>query len=88
MGRRDQTERRHALGMVERHAQRGVRAHRGAGEQRALHAERVEQLNGVARQVLVGIGPLRGRRGGAMGAGVIGDHAHSGALQGTRPHHD
>ena len=86
VGRRDQDQAGDALGALEREAQRGVRAHRRAGEHRALDPVVVEDPLEVAGQavVVVAVAGLRG----AVAARVVGEHAVAGALQGVRAHHD
>ncbi len=86
VGRGDQDQAGDALGAPEREAQRGVRAHRRAGDHRALDPVVIEDALEVAGQavVVVAVAGLRG----AVAAGVVGEHAVAGALQGIGAHHD
>ena len=89
VGGRDHDEAGDALGLLEREAQGGVRAHRRAGEHRALdaRARRAPREVGGEVVVVVGAGLRRGVRL-AVAAGVVGDDAVPGALQRARAHHD
>ena len=58
---RDEHEAGDEVGLLERDPQRRVRAHRRAGEHRALDAERVEDVEHVRREALVAVGVGRWR---------------------------
>ncbi len=86
---RDDRERGDALGVLEREAHGRVRAHRGAGEQRALDARCVEHRREVARRGARSRTRRLGRgRRAAVPARVVGDHAVARALERARAHHD
>ena len=82
VGGRDERERRHARGLLEREVQRSVRAHRGAREHGALAPGGVQHGAQVAREIFISVCARRGRwQRAAVPAGVVGDHAVAGALE-------
>ena len=87
--RGDEHGRRDAVGTRDRQARDRVRAHRGAGEHRALETELVEHRLEVVGEDVVAVRVRQRRgRGLAVAAGVVGDDAVPGALQRLGPHDD
>ena len=78
-----------ALGVVEREPHGGVRAHRRAGQHRALDPAVVEHGAQVLDEVVVVVGVrVRRRARGAVPARVVGDDAVARALERARAHDD
>ncbi len=75
-------------GACEREPQQRVSAHRRSREHRSLDLARVEHSLEIATEIVVGVClGRRRRRGPAVSACVVGDHAMARALERARAHH-